>query len=113
MFGPRSVSVDRLEKPIRPWWKKKRWRAAILLWVALPILYVAASGPVLYCTYRQWIPRSVFNAAYRPLARSTLHYGPASDALIDYGFWWQKLAQVHEHREYVLEIGCMRELMSD
>lgn len=46
----RPTPVD----PCRPWWRRKRWWAVGLLWLAL--LYPASAGPTLYVAYRGWLP---------------------------------------------------------
>ena len=48
----------------RPWWKKKRWAAAGLLWLAAT--YAASLGPAVYAVNRGWLPRQCY-PAYRPL----------------------------------------------
>lgn len=42
------------EKPKRRWYRKKRWWAAGLLWLALPQLYVLSAGPLMYVNARGW-----------------------------------------------------------
>lgn len=39
--------------PTRAWWKRKRWWAVLLLWLAVG--YPAAYGPVGYAVCRGWI----------------------------------------------------------
>ena len=40
--------------PTRPWWRKRRWRLALTLWLVLPLLYPASFGPVVYARARGW-----------------------------------------------------------
>lgn len=51
--------------PSRPWWKKKRWRAALSLWLA--IAYPATMFPAAYCTGRGWISGETYKAVYSPV----------------------------------------------
>ena len=50
-------------QPRRPWWKKKRWAAALALWLA--VAYPVSEGPYEYARVRRWI--SDTTAAYQPL----------------------------------------------
>jgi hypothetical protein len=50
----------------RPWWRKKRWAAALALW--LPLLYAASAGPVSYAVGRAWVRPQTALALYRPVA---------------------------------------------
>ena len=59
-----------------PWWKRKRWRLAILAWLAAPVLYVFGNGPACYCHARRWISKETYVALYQPLWR-TLDSGEA------------------------------------
>ena len=47
------------EKPKRPRWRKKRWWAAGLLWLA--VAWLLGSGPVGYAVSRRWIPGEAFD----------------------------------------------------
>lgn len=53
--------------PRKPWWKRKRWIAAIALWLALPVLYPFSVGPAEYAVQRGWVYSSVVAPYYRPL----------------------------------------------
>ena len=48
--------------PRKPFWKRKRWIAAAVLW--LVVAYPVSEGPALYAEYRGWIP---FTPIYLPL----------------------------------------------
>lgn len=54
-------------RPKRRWYRKKRWWAAALLWLALS--YPACRGPVAYAAARGWFSRSAADAFYVPLDR--------------------------------------------
>ena len=56
------------ETPRKPWWKRKRWRLALVVWLALPALYVAGYGPAMYCSGRGWVSDEEADAAYAPMA---------------------------------------------
>lgn len=60
------MSRSTLTAPIQPWWKRKTWRAAAALWLALPLIYAGAFCPAAYCVGRGWIGYSDFEDAYRP-----------------------------------------------
>ena len=49
----------------RPSWKKKRWIAALALW--LLIAYPASFIPAAYCLGRGWLPFEEGLTAYRPV----------------------------------------------
>lgn len=53
-------------QPTRPWWKKKRWLAAAILWLALPIVYVFACGGAAYALGRDWISNRVYADSIDP-----------------------------------------------
>lgn len=50
---------------VRPWWRKKRWIAAILLW--LVITYPTSVGPAAYLLRLGILPFPTFEIIYRPL----------------------------------------------
>ena len=54
-----------MDEPKRPWWKTKRWRAAIALW--LLIAYPLSLWPIAYLVGRGWVPLAPVKAAYAPL----------------------------------------------
>lgn len=49
----------------RPWWRKKRWAAALLLWAGAA--YSAMAGPAVYAVARAWLPSAFHEVAYTPL----------------------------------------------
>lgn len=79
--------------PKRRWWRKKRWAAALALWLALPILYPLSAGPAFYAVVRGWTDRTTFNAAYRPV--HLLLPESVAPAYADYLIWWRSLAARH------------------
>src|SRR5690606_14751489 len=60
-----------MTEPRNPWWKRKRWIAALALWLALPVLYPFSAGPAEYAVQRGWVYRSVVGPYYRPLRWAT------------------------------------------
>lgn len=69
----------------RPWWKKKRWVAALAVW--LVVMYPLGAGPFRYALIRGWLPDVLHGAVVQPMALlSRLPIiGPAID---DYDSWW-------------------------
>lgn len=55
--------------PRRSPWKKKRWIAALALWIALPVLYALSDGPACYCVARGWLTEDAYAAVYGPILR--------------------------------------------
>ena len=82
----------------RPWWRKKRWAAALAVWMALA--YPLSVGPFDYAANRRWLPPAL-EAAGDPLYapyRWALHPEnprPGLGWLVDYDFRWIRLAQRH------------------
>ena len=50
----------------KPWWKRKRWIAALVLW--LVIAYPLSLWPVAYLVGRGWLPVTPVKAAYAPVS---------------------------------------------
>ena len=82
-------------KPKRPWWRRKRWRVAVVLLMAWPALYPVAFGPAIYSWRRGWLPDGRFGSPYRwPLARSG--YVMREYGVLDlWTMWWRDLADGH------------------
>lgn len=59
-----------------------------LLWLAVPVLYVLAEGPVAYGAARGWVPLSAYEAVYSPAWRPAVRLGGPPDAFVRYHFWW-------------------------
>ena len=51
-MDPRRLTAP---PPRRPWWKRKRVRAAAVLWLCLPMLYPFAAGPAFLAVREQWV----------------------------------------------------------
>lgn len=78
-------------EPKRPWWRKKRWQAAIVLWLSLPILYVFSAGPAAYGYERGWLSPSFYISIY---------YNPMYElrSLVPVDVWMKWCAtKGHEH----------------
>jgi hypothetical protein len=71
-----SMTEGEAMEPKRPWWRKKRWAAAMLLWLfAVTIIYPLSNGPYDYCLGRQWISASTWE-------RCRVIYVPVEKALV-------------------------------
>ena len=81
--------MDTTEKPKRKWWRKKRWRAALLLWLAVG--YPASLGPASYAYARGWLARETAYAPFWPLAHVYENTG-----LKAYDHWWLALGNQHQ-----------------
>lgn len=94
--------MDTPEKPQRPWWRKKRWQTAVVIWLALPPLYVLSVGPAIYVD-RRWCSLPL-DSWYRPITERLL-YGPgfARDSWNCYLAWWDKAAMPYEPRPIAVE----------
>jgi hypothetical protein len=82
------------DTPRKPFWKRTRWIALAVVWLALPpVAYLASLAPASYCHGRGWArPPSVYFEPYRMLARHD-----AAEPLRHYTNWgWIK---GKEHRE--------------
>lgn len=58
------------DMPKRPWWRKKRWIAAAVFVLTLPIVYPASVGIASYCVGRGIVPGAAADLAeiaYTPL----------------------------------------------
>jgi hypothetical protein len=77
----------------RSWWRKKRWAAALLLWLILiPVLYVLSMGPAVYLFCNGWIGKE----AYEAYATPTFHVvrRVPDDVGLAFGRyigWWARL----------------------
>jgi hypothetical protein len=69
----------------RPWWKRKRWAAALLLW--LVAAYPLSAGPACYAEWAGWL-REPLADAFRPVqhAPEDTAAGRCWNAYID---WWR------------------------
>ena len=82
------------DAPGRPWWKRKRWGAAGLLWLALS--YPVSIGPAGYLSIWGVISYDTYNAIYRPLDLWFFNT-PLSRFCRgeEYVTWWVRLAERH------------------
>ena len=76
-----------------PFWKKKRWWAALLLW--LLILYPLSSGPLTYAAARGLLPGSIVRAAVLPLHLACRLSPAVNDLFGLYTPWWYELGKRH------------------
>jgi hypothetical protein len=90
----RSVSVA--PEPRRPWWKKKRWAAALVLW--LLVAYPLSAGPAVYAVARWWLPGQAL-AVYSPIF--ALVSLKESQSFGNYLGWWI-------HRAFLDELSSIR-----
>lgn len=76
----------------RPWWKRKRWRAAA---VALLVShYFVSEGPARYGVHRGWVSRSAVGSIYLPAGLiDRVPY--ADDLRRSYLLWWDRTADAH------------------
>lgn len=56
----------------RPWYRRKRWWAAGLLWLA--IAYPLSAGPAGYAVGRLWLDVDLVSALYRPVLPDEILY---------------------------------------
>ena len=80
--------------PRRPWWKRKRWAAAAVLWIV--VAYPLCAGPALYCHARGWLSSDLYNAAFNTPLNYALR-NPFGDAIgfTAYIAWWARLGLRH------------------
>lgn len=82
------------EPSVRPFYKRKRWIAAGVLW--LVVAYPLSSGPVAYCWDRGWLPNGVYQTLYwKPLSLLPLRTNGMTGYPL-YVQWWVDLAHDHE-----------------
>ncbi|MBA3312480.1 MAG: hypothetical protein M3552_09545 [Planctomycetota bacterium] len=82
--------------PQRPFWKRKRWIAAAVLW--LVFAYPVSVGPAVYANGRGWLPASVVShleVIYEPLDLLIMNDLPGSGPLSRYTVWLGALAKTH------------------
>lgn len=61
--------------PPRPFYKRKRWIAAGVLWLVVPAAYLGSFGPAAYCVGRGWMGHYRFEDIYRPLTKASKRVG--------------------------------------
>ena len=79
----------------RLWWEKRRWVAAVAVWLASPVLYVLSDGVAAYGEARGWWRYP--SAFYEPLDRVVDAYGSSAvvGAYVRYYLWAQDLWARH------------------
>ncbi len=81
----------------RPWWKKKRWVAAMALWVV--VAYLLSVGPARYALARGWISGAASDIYMRPAIDSMDATEDSVDAVEDayeaYLGWWEEIGEDH------------------
>ena len=85
-----------------PWWKRKRWRLAVGVWLGWPVLYALASGPLAYCEARFWSDSGLWNQLYyRPFEpiQSVTGWRPFAPHG-EYVGLWQSLGSYHAMRQW-------------
>jgi hypothetical protein len=84
--------------PQRPFWKRKRWIAAAVLW--LVSMYPLSLGPAFYCVGRGWLSAGddVATAFYKPLVYVARWTGQ-HDRIGDYGKWWMTVGDRHSAQD--------------
>ncbi len=75
-----------------PWWKKKRYAAALVVW--LPLLYAMTAGPVSYGVGRGWVDPRTSLALYRPIA-AAIEGTRLWDWWAQFNVYWLKIGQTH------------------
>ena len=81
------------ETPPRPFYKRKRWIAAGLIWLVLA--YPLSSGPAAYAIRLGWIdPTGGVVAFWSPQAPACYWTG-GIDHYADWSRWWSRLAIRH------------------
>ena len=89
-------------EPKRPWWRKRRWRIGVAVWLAWPIFYSLAGGPLAYCEARSWIDSGTWNLLYdrpfRPVHSSTGWRPFARHG--EYVGYWLSLGRYHAMRQW-------------
>ena len=83
----------------RPFYRRKRWLAVGLLWLAVPVLYALSLGPVDYAARRGLLPSWAFAVAawvYKPLdSPAGIWDFTERTGFNDYRRWWVRLAERH------------------
>lgn len=84
--------MDDPRPPCR-WWRKKRWTAALLLWLAAA--YPLSFGPLGYLHHRGWAPARYWIFLYRPLDYVFPLKLSQAIGYYDYCRWWFELGDDH------------------
>jgi hypothetical protein len=76
-----------------PWWRRRRWRLALVAWLMLPIAYLIASGPTYFALRRGWVATETYYALYKPVGDFLYDYFPVGRRVfVLYTRWWWELA---------------------
>ncbi len=67
---------------VRPRWKKKRWAAALGLWLA--VAYPLSAGPAYRAAQLRWVPWPVFHVVYEVPTKFVVDRLPEDVG----GLWW-------------------------
>lgn len=85
----------------KPFWKRKRWIAAALLW--LVVFYPLSMGPFMYAFYMDWVPDAAMPAVqivYGPLAKLQQRWPAFDEALNGYCDWWFEISVRHRKDQF-------------
>jgi hypothetical protein len=91
-YGRYNAGMSELHR--KHFWKRKRWIAAVILWLSLPALYPASLGPIGYACGRGWISREAVTEFYGPLRDMTGILGLRLQE-DNYAMLWYRLGQQH------------------
>lgn len=78
-----------------PLWKRRRWRVLAAIWLALPLVYAAGDGPLLYAVYRGWVPFDTWRFPYEWTRGRLINGSAYAKAYGDYISWWTHLGLCH------------------
>ena len=81
-------------QPRRRWWTRKRWAAALAIWLVLPAGYVATVGTAWYCDARGWTPNELSWALTKPIDPLVEATG-LERAWVSYNLYWTRLGWKH------------------
>jgi hypothetical protein len=82
----------------RSWWRKKRWWAAVALW--LIVAYPLSVGPANYAAARGWVPEGWVVTAYAPV-QSAAQQPWLMEPYVRYVMRWRIAA--YEHEGYIVD----------
>ena len=81
------------EDRCRPWWKRKRWAAAAVMW--LVVAYPLSVGPVAYVMERGWISEATAEAYVWPIEVADDAAEAVGDAYVAYVNWFEDVGDRH------------------
>jgi hypothetical protein len=77
-----------------PFWKRKRWIAAGVVWlVIVPFVYPLSFGPLLYLNRRGWFQGETWLQLYAPINRFVSSDVRESTGYYTYLDWWAELGE--------------------